>query len=246
MAGNTTAPNQTEHDLFPCQDCKVRNRSLCSALNQEELAHLNSLVTHIDLKHGDALFYEEDESNYLYNLTEGVVQLSRLLPDGRRQITGFLFPGDFLGLSKEGNYAYTAEAVSSAKLCRFRRGQMMKMFDEYPGLEKKLLSQRSNELIEAQEHIILLGRKSAKEKVASLLMNFAKKMSQTDFRLSEINLPVTREDMADYLGMRLETVSRVLSDFKKSGLIDLPSPHIIKFNDMEALEDIATGMSSEN
>lgn len=235
-------------------DCKVRDRSLCSVLDADELAKFNQLAAEVTLESGQPIFFEEDEATFLFNITEGVVQLSRLLPDGRRQVTGFLFPGDFLGLSKDGCYAYTAETVAPVKLCRFNRPQMMKMFVEYPKLETRLLDKRSNELIEAQEHIILLGRKSASERVATLLLTFARKMGvqiddkwDTDeaSQTAEIFLPVTRESMADYLGMRLETVSRVLSDFRKRGVIELPSPHRIRFVDFDLLSETAAGLDRD-
>lgn len=253
-SSHTPATVHPAHVDFPCMDCKVRDRSLCSVLNSDELVKFNQLAAEVALESGQPIFFEEDEATFLFNITEGVVQLSRLLPDGRRQVTGFLFPGDFLGLSKDGCYAYTAETVAPVKLCRFNRPQMMKMFVEYPKLEARLLDKRSNELIEAQEHIILLGRKSASERVATLLLTFARKMGLESGQMAEgddglhaeeISLPVTRESMADYLGMRLETVSRVLSDFRKRGLIALPSPHRIRFVDFAMLEETAAGLDRE-
>jgi len=245
MVAIGAAPLRPIHDEFPCLSCKVRDRSLCAALETHELSKLDAIASEVDLQAGDPIFFEEDENNYVFNITDGVVQLSRLLPDGRRQITGFLFPGDFLGLSKEGGYANTAEAVTATKLCRFPRTHLLKMFEELPKLEAQLLNQRSNELVEAQEHIMLLGRKSASERVATLLLMFAKKASGSANPATELHLPVTREAMADYLGMRLETVSRVLSDLRKRGLIDLPSPHRIRFLQWDSLNAIASGLERD-
>lgn len=235
-------PNQRPitpiHLDYPCSTCQVRDRALCSALESDELSYMNSIAHQVEIEAHRPIFFEEDEGTHLFNVTTGIVQLSRLLSDGRRQITGFLFPGDFLGLAREGNYAYTAEALTNTKMCRFERVRLLQLFKRFPQLETKLLDQRSNELIEAQEHMILLGRKSSVERVASLLVTFANKIDPHSAPVLEFDLPVTRESMADYLGMRLETVSRVLSSLKKQGIIELPSPHRLKLVSIDQLEDL--------
>jgi CRP/FNR family transcriptional regulator len=95
---------------FPCETCPVRDQTICSVLTNEELKELNAITTAVNLSPNEVVFYEEDENTYLFNVVSGAIRLSKLLPDGRRQITGFLFPGDFLGLSIADTYAYTAEA----------------------------------------------------------------------------------------------------------------------------------------
>jgi CRP/FNR family transcriptional regulator len=119
------------HD-FPCQSCPVRDQSICAALSDEELREVSKITTAVDLAKGATVFFEGDENAYLFNVVSGAVCLSKLLRDGRRQVTGFLFPGDFLGLSVADTYAYT-----------------VKLLDRFPKLELRLLELASNELIEA-------------------------------------------------------------------------------------------------
>ena len=146
------------HD-FPCQSCAVRDQTVCAALSDEELREVSKITTAVNLAKGATVFFEGDENTYLFNVVSGAVRLSKLLSDGRRQVTGFLFPGDFLGLSVADTYAYSAEALSATSLCRFNRASLIKLLDRFPKLEHRLLELASNELIEAQAHMVLLGQK---------------------------------------------------------------------------------------
>ncbi len=141
------------HD-FPCQTCTVRDQSICAVLSDEELREVCKITTAVDLTKSATIFFEGDENTYLFNVVSGAVRLSKLLSDGRRQVTGFLFPGDFLGLSVADTYAYTAETLSNTSLCRFNRARLIKILDRFPKLEHRLLELASNELTEAQAHIL--------------------------------------------------------------------------------------------
>src|SRR5512138_967191 len=111
-AGAITAAAQD----FPCKHCDVRDKAICKVLDDAELRQLNRISTAVKLEPGGTVFYEGDDSTYLFNVVRGSLRLSKLLPDGRRQVTGFLFPGDFLGLSIAGVYPYTAEALAATEL----------------------------------------------------------------------------------------------------------------------------------
>ena len=156
---------------FPCQTCEVRDQSICAVLSDEELRELSKISTAVELTKGATVFFEGDENTYLFNVVSGAVRLSKLLPDGRRQVTGFLFPGDFIGLSVADKYAYTAETLSNTSLCRFNRPNLIKLLDRFPKLEHRLLELASNELIEAQDHMVLLGQKDLTEKISGILIN---------------------------------------------------------------------------
>ena len=136
-------------------------------------------------------------------------------------------------------YAYTAEAVTPVTLCRFPRGRLERLFDAYPKVEKRLLAIASDELAAAQDQILLLGRKTADERIASFLLRLA----ATDDDASEavVTLPMSRLDIADHLGLTIETVSRTLSRFKRDGLIDLVSRHEIALRDMDRIRALAEG-----
>ena len=122
---------------FPCQTCEVRDKAICAALDDDELRELSAIATAVTLEAGGSAFFEGDRSTYLFNVVTGALRLSKLLPDGRRQITGFLFPGDFLGLSIENEYAYSAEALTETSLCRFDRASLTKLLERFPKLEHR-------------------------------------------------------------------------------------------------------------
>ncbi len=227
----------------PCNNCAVRPLTLCAALKPEELDRVNTIVSRIQLESEQAVFYEADPAEYVYNVTEGIVRLSKMLLDGRRQITGFLYPGSFLGIAYADTYAYTAEAIGSLTLCRFPRRKLEELFDELPELEKRVLGIAANELMAAQEQMLLLGRKSSHEKVASFICHLLQHVAQSDVSAQEIDLPMSRTDIADYLGLTTETVSRTFSKFAREGILELPSTHHVIVRQPEVLAEVAEGDS---
>jgi CRP/FNR family transcriptional regulator len=181
------------------------------------------------------LFNEGDPAKFLYTVVGGTFQIYKLLPDGRRQITGFLFPGDFLGLADDDVYAYSAEAVTDAALYRYQFEEIEALLARYPGMEKRLLAIASHELAEVQEQILLLGRKTVKEKVASFLLAFAERTAQRGEGRDVLFIPMTRYAIADYLGISTETVSRTLTRFRHDGLISSPRNNEIEILNRDAL-----------
>ena len=121
------------------------------------------------------LFHEGDAADFVYNVTRGVMKLYKLLPDGRRQITGFLLPGDFLGLAGKDGYSYSAETVDAVELCRFPRRKLNELFEAFPQLERRMLKLATDELIAAQDQMVLLGRRTAAEKVAIFLLRLSER-----------------------------------------------------------------------
>ena len=225
----------------PCAACPVRPLSICGALSLNELSHLERIVSEISLGSGQILFQEGDPADCRFIVTEGCLRIYKLLPDGRRQIIGFLLAGDFLGLSVTDSFAYSAEAVTQASLCRFRRNHLEDLLERFPQLEKRLLGLASDELAIAQEQMLLLGRKSAKEKLASMLLLLSARAERRLQASNPIDLPMTRNDIADYLGLTTETVSRVFTQFKTGSLISLEADHKVRLTDIEGLQDLAEG-----
>ena len=161
------------------------------------------------------------------------------MSDGRRAIMGFMFAGEILGVSFKDRYLFTAEAVNEVKLKRYSRTQMQASLARTPGLGREVLALACDELSAAQDQMLLLGRKTAQEKIASFLLTVAKRMSKDSAPAREIELPMTRLDMADFLGLTIETVSRVLTKLKSEGVIALPSPHHVSLCQMSGLRRIA-------
>ena len=130
-----------------CAQCSMRHKAMCSAIETDRIDVLDKIVTHTQIRPGQTVFEEGDEAKYVYNVSRGHVRLFKLLQDGRRQITGFLAPGDFLGLAARQTYAYSAEAISDADLCRFTVGELESLLEEMPpttilGAKKSTQSKR--------------------------------------------------------------------------------------------------------
>jgi CRP/FNR family transcriptional regulator, anaerobic regulatory protein len=225
----------------PCFGCAVRKISLCGILDNDELSAYRRTGSTVRVENGQALFFEGDPADAVFTITKGTIRLSKLLADGRRQIAGFLFPGDFLGLTVEDAHLFTAEAVGAAELCRFPRVRFEAFLDEHPHMERRLFALAAHELAAARLQVVLLGRKTATEKVVSFLLMLGTKCRHEGGLADEIDLPMTRSDIADYLGLRIETVSREITALKTRQLIRLTGMHSVKLIDKRALEALAEG-----
>jgi CRP/FNR family transcriptional regulator len=182
---------------------------------------------------GGRIVMEGEAANHLFRVASGIVKVYRSLPDGRCQITGFLFAGDFLGLAPEDSYVYSADAVGAVTLERFVRAKVERLIEASPRVARLLLRSACSELIAAQDQMLLLGRKTARERVASFLRLMAHREGH-----DALILPMTRAEMADYLGLTVETVSRVLSQLAEDGAIRVRRA-AIRILDPAALADDA-------
>ena len=228
----------------PCFDCAARLQAICGVLDSNQLREFKTSGATVTRAAGETIFFEGDIATHVYNLTAGVLRLSKLLPDGRRQIAGFLFPGDFLGITMEDEHAFTAEAITSSTLCQFSRARFDAFVDTHPHLERRLYAVAAHELAAARQQLVLLGRKTAAERVASFLLMLDARRTSSSGGLGlegDIILPMSRSDIADYLGLRIETISRELSALKASRLIRLSTTQTICFVDRERLAQLAEG-----
>jgi len=223
-----------------CDQCSIRHRAMCAAVDFEHLGLLEQIVSHRRFAPGQAIFEESEAADYVYNVSNGDVCLYKLLADGRRQITGFLRPGDFLGLVKQDVYAYGAEAIDDVELCCMRIVDLERLLREMPAVRDRLLDMSRDEIAAAQEQMLLLGRKSAREKVLSFFLLRAKHDHDLDEEEGAVlDLPMSRSDIADYLGLTIETVSRTFTALKEEGLIDLPSAQHVLLSNLEAIKAAA-------
>lgn len=181
------------------------------------------------------IFAEGAGADYFYRVTSGVVRTCKFLVDGRRQIDAFHIPGDVFGLEFAAEYRLSAEAVTDCTVVAFRRSKLETLAAHDRNLSQELLNFAMHSLSRAQEHSMLLGRRSAMEKVAGFLLGWSEK--STDHGM--LDLAMTRQDIADYLGLTIETVSRTLSQLERDNVIDLPSVRQIRVCNMETLEDLA-------
>lgn len=224
-----------------CATCGARAFSVCSSLGADDLAGLDAIAERVSLKAGDALIRQGEPAVHLFNITSGSVRVYKLLPDGRRQITGFLFAGDFVGLATGQDYAFSAEAIEDATLCRFRKSDYRALIRERPALETALLDRATHELAAAQNQMLLLGRKTAQERIASFLLDLPERDPIRPTEEGHIRVPMTRAEMADYLGLTIETVSRGLTKLKTAGVIRLLSLNEMQVDQPERLRAIAEG-----
>ena len=186
----------------------------------------------------ETIFLEGRQADHIFEVMDGVVRLYKLLPDGRRAITGFLYPGDLFGLSVRDSYLYTAESVTRVSLRRYPRTRFGSLLTEDPALARQLLGLLCHELSAAQEQILLLGRKNAQERVASFLLAAARRLPGRPEGRSVV-LPMTRQDMADYLGLTIETVSRTITKLRKDGVIVLLDAQRVLIRDDDELRALA-------
>lgn len=223
--------------LHICQQCDVRHRAMCAAVEFEHLGELEQIVSHRLFAPGQSIFEEGQPADYVFNLSNGNIRLYKTLADGRRQITGFLHPGDFLGLVTQETYAYGAEAIDSVELCCIRIIDLELLMLNVPAVRDRLLDMSRDELVAAQEQMLLLGRQSAREKVLSFLhMQARREIENDEVEAAAFDLPMTRQDISDYLGLTVETVSRTFTLFREEGLIELPTAYHVEIPDWEAFE----------
>lgn len=221
-----------------CAQCSVRHKAMCSAIDQDRVDVLDTIMSHTQIRAGQSIFEEGDSARHVYNVSRGYVRLFKLLPDGRRQITGFLAPGDFLGLAARKTYAYSAEAITDTDLCRFKASDLEALFEEMPAVRERLFEIANDELAAAQEQMLCLGRKTAKEKVASFLIAQLRHGAGCGDKGATFDLPMSRSDIADYLGLTIETVSRTFTALREEGLIELPTTHRVSIPEIDALEAV--------
>jgi CRP/FNR family nitrogen fixation transcriptional regulator len=166
---------------------------------------------------GEEVFAEGDAADFFYKVVSGTVRTYKLLNDGRRQIDAFHLAGDIFGLETGEEHRFSADAVDAAKIVAFRRRRFETLAHDDPELGDQVMSSMMRSLERAHDHMMLLGRKTAQEKVASFLLDMARRVSKGD----RFDLPMQRTDIADHLGLTIETVSRTLTQFAREGLIKL-------------------------
>lgn len=226
-----------------CDHCVVRNRAICSTLDAAELAALNQISHHRELKAGQTLAWEGDESFQVANVIEGVLKLSASLSDGREQIVGVAYPSDFVGRPYGSQNRQTITAITDVRLCAFRRVDFERFSADHPDLEHKILQRTLTELDRARQWMLLLGRKSAREKLASFLLEMSERLADSGCQsralpADRFGLPFGRQQIADILGLTIETVSRQLTELKKSGFIELPDNRTVIIKDRKRLEQM--------
>ncbi len=200
---------------------------------------LADLSRQVRLEAKATVFEEGAQAEAVWKLMSGTVLLSKLLHDGRRQIIGIAMPGDFLGLCMQSANSFTASALTPVTLCRCDQARFAALLDSAPQLMRQVFATCSNELSLAQEHMLLLGRRSADEKVAAFLLSLRARWAPVHGLSARIDLPMTRQDIGDYLGLTLETVSRTMTRLAHRKIIAI-IPDGVRILDMDRLKAVAS------
>lgn len=222
-----------------CDSCPIKNRAVCAYCDKSEKITLDSVKTYKTYEPGQPIISAGDEMRFVGSVVTGVARLSQTMSDGRRQMVGLLLPSDFVGRPGRSLATFDVEATTEVTLCRFDRKPFEKLLVDMPHLRERMLVMALDELDAAREWMLLLGRKTAREKIASLLIILARRQNQVDAGEVPLNvsfdLSLTREAMSEYLGLTLETVSRQISALKNDGVITLEKKRHIVVNDLTGL-----------
>jgi CRP/FNR family transcriptional regulator len=205
--------------IDPCSSCEARQVSVCNAIPDADLVRLASIASVTEVPAGQSFIDEGEPANSFFGV------------------------GHFLGLAVSDTYAFSAEAIVPVRYCRFKRTKLRRLLDDFPLMEKRLLEVAANELVAAQEQMLLLGRKSARERLASFLLLQSRQGLPCGHSRSQFTLPMTRGDIADYLGLTIETVSRTLTRLRGEQLIDVVTQNEVQILDHERLESLAGGLN---
>jgi CRP/FNR family transcriptional regulator, anaerobic regulatory protein len=229
-------------DIIPsdCGDCPIRHRAVCARCESHELHQLEEMKYYRSFEAGQTVIWSGDRMDFVASVVTGIATLTQTMEDGRRQIVGLLLPSDFVGRPGRDTAAYDVTATSDLVMCCFRKKPFEEMMVSTPHIGQRLLEMTLDELDAAREWMLLLGRKTAREKIASLIAIIARRDATVSTgtkarRPVQIELPLTREAMAEYLGLTLETVSRQISALKRDGVIEMQGKRHITIPDFDRL-----------
>ena len=244
--GVTLQEKQLQH--MDCGGCPIRHRAVCARCDNDELETLEQLKYYRSFQAGQTVIWSGDRMDFVASVVSGIATLTQTLEDGRRQMVGLLLPSDFVGRPGRAMATYDVTATTDLVMCCFRRKPFEDMLVRTPHVAQRLLEMTLDELDAAREWMLLLGRKTAREKIASLLGIIARRDASLKLKAPKgavsFDLPLTREEMADYLGLTLETVSRQMSALKRDGVIGLQGKRHIMVPNFDMLVE-ETGDDSD-
>jgi len=228
-----------EYKSTDCADCPIRHRAVCARCESDELEALDAIKYYRSYEAGQAVIWSGDQMNFVGSVVSGIATLTQTMEDGRTQMVGLLLPSDFVGRPGRAGAAYNVVATTDVVMCCFRKKPFEELMTKTPHIAHRLLEMTLDELDAAREWMLVLGRKTAREKIASLLSIIARRDASLSTDPSSgavsFDLKLTREAMADYLGLTLETVSRQISALKKAGVISLEGKRHVTVPDMRRL-----------
>lgn len=225
-----------------CRACEARHRGICGALDAPELSRLGRTSSRHEYGAGTTLVAAGERPEHCSNILSGVVKLSKLLPDGRQQVVELQFAPDFLGRPFGGESDVLVEAATDVRLCSFPLDMLQTMMAGSAAFETRMHRQALRQLDDARDWMMTLGRKNAAEKVASFLLMLSRHVRpQQEGYSTSFALPMGRSDIADFLGLTTETVSRQLTRLRKDGAIAIERTRHVEVLDLDELKEVAAG-----
>ena len=222
-----------------CADCGIRHRAVCARCDETELARLEEVKFYRSYEAGQKIVWAGDDLSFVASVVSGIATMAQTLEDGRVQMVGLLLPSDFIGRPGRTSTPYDITAASDVTLCCFRRAPFERLLADMPHVAGRLLEMKLDELDAAREWMMVLGRKTARERIASLLVSVARREASFDLatrtRDIRLDLPLTREAMSEYLGLTIETVSRQISQLGREGVIELDGKRKIVIPDLDRM-----------
>ncbi len=221
-----------------CDTCPIRHRAVCATCDKQEMETLESIKYYQTYEAGRTIMWSGDRMEFVASIVSGTATIEHLTEDGRKQTVGLMLPSDFIGRPGREEAVYDVTAVTDVTLCCFRRKQFEHLVQNTPHIAQRMLEMALDELDAARDWMFLLGRKTAREKIASFLMLIARRTTASDLDTATelgIDLPLTRDAMSDYLGLTLETVSRQFSKLKAEGIIQLQGKRRVIIPDLDRL-----------
>ncbi len=230
-------------DHSNCADCPIRHRAVCARCDADELVALEEIKYYRSFEAGQTIIWSGDQMNFVGSVVSGIASLTQTMEDGRTQMVGLLLPSDFVGRPGRDSAPYDVLATTDLVMCCFRKKPFEELMNSTPHIAQRLLQMTLDELDAAREWMLVLGRKTAREKIASLLSIIARRDASAGQNGNAgpivFDLPLTREAMADYLGLTLETVSRQISALKKDKVIFLEGKRHVTVPDIGRLMEEA-------
>jgi CRP/FNR family transcriptional regulator len=217
--------------------CSPEHSYLYKDLTQKHIDQLDNIASPVHLQANEYLMHQHSDAHHVYNLVSGNLLVERIASTGRRQVLAFVFPGDLLGFPHNNFFEFSVTALTSATVASYHRKEFLRISDDIPELKHNMEQISSNVLASALDQVFALGQKKAHERICFLLKQLLQR--QSGAVAEDLVLPMTRQDMADYLGLTIETVSRAFAKLKTEKIIDVHHINHIEILDLEQLEEFA-------
>ncbi len=221
-----------------CQDCRLSEICLPRGLAQAEMEKLDNIVARgRPLTRGEVLYHQGDSLNNLFAIHSGSLRSFIVSQDGREQTVGFYLPGELVGLDglEKGTHTCTTVALETTSICELPFNRLQELCTELPSLQYQMLRLLGKEVSDDHDILLLLGTRSAEERLAAFLLSLSRRFAERGFSATEFNLSMSRHDIANFLGIAVETVSRQFSNFDKAGILQVKHRNV-KILDLEKLE----------